>query len=216
RTNSIPKFSNVIAAFRYHYFPFSFFCKFFNVLRSRRSEHLANAFSFLSYDTVRNFEIWASLPVASLLKTNGIVALWITNSPSIKSFATEQLIRKWQLKLLASWTWLKVNSVTRSGRPVCEFGGDESKKPFETLLIAVKKVGSPSLRELPKERLIISVPSAVPSRKPPLREILQPWLPKDFNCLELFARSLQPSTTSIGYEVLKMQNKAWFVPSTIH
>jgi N(6)-adenine-specific DNA methyltransferase len=79
-------------------------------------------------------------------------------------------------------------------------------------------------------KILVSVPSAVHSHKPPLHgayhtftlhtetnvqlclssDLLLPYVEKKPKILELFARSLMQDTTSCGYEVLKLQHDFLF------
>uniref|UniRef100_A0A915I5P0 Uncharacterized protein n=1 Tax=Romanomermis culicivorax TaxID=13658 RepID=A0A915I5P0_ROMCU len=91
--------------------------------------------------------------------------------------------------------------------------------PFEPLYIfRYKAEVAPVLPRPIVKKFFLSVPCVVPSRKPPLMEILS----QNFGVyleekrlskicfLELFARNLQKYTVSIGDQVLYMQNKDWF------
>ncbi|PRD30206.1 UNVERIFIED_CONTAM: Methyltransferase-like protein 4 [Trichonephila clavipes] len=85
------------------------------------------------------------------------------------------------------------------------------KKPYENLLLGYvsREFGNKSLivkTEIEPHKVILSVPSSIHSHKPPLPEILKPYIPEDANCLELFARYLLPKWTSVGNEVIKLQN----------
>ncbi|XP_060605650.1 N(6)-adenine-specific methyltransferase METTL4-like [Ruditapes philippinarum] len=59
-------------------------------------------------------------------------------------------------------------------------------------------------------KVIISVPCSLHSKKPPLTEVLRPYLPNDPKCMELFARNLLPGWTSWGNEVLLHQHESFF------
>jgi N(6)-adenine-specific DNA methyltransferase len=82
-------------------------------------------------------------------------------------------------------------------------------------------------------KILLSVPSAVHSHKPPLHgvykvfslskkncsvhanfclfsDLLMPYVESKPKILELFARSLMPDTTSCGFEVLKLQHDFLF------
>lgn len=66
--------------------------------------------------------------------------------------------------------------------------------------------------ELKHAEIVLSVPSIVHSHKPPLLEWLLPHIQlapgqRKPNCLELFARYLQPQFTSIGLEVFKLMDE---------
>lgn len=59
--------------------------------------------------------------------------------------------------------------------------------------------------------VVISVPNAHPSRKPPLQLLFNEMdIFKPSKTLELFARYLMVGTTSVGYEAMKFQNQYFF------
>ncbi|XP_061175684.1 N(6)-adenine-specific methyltransferase METTL4-like [Saccostrea echinata] len=58
----------------------------------------------------------------------------------------------------------------------------------------------------PESQVIISIPCALHSVKPPLFEVLKKYLKENPRCLELFARNLWPHWTSWGNEVLCHQH----------
>ena len=162
-----------------------------------------------------------SIPISTLLKPGGIVAVWVTNKQKLIDFVTGDLFRKWNLNLAGVWYWLKV---TTNGEYV--FPPDSiHKKPYEPLIIGrhnpdriVKSgksfshdISSSQGMALPFEKFICSVPSRIHSQKPPLNEVMQPFLPKEPSCLELFARSLIPCWTSWGNETIQFQSIRYFV-----
>lgn len=148
-----------------------------------------------------------SIPIERLTEA-GLVAIWCTNSPSHIAAIHTELLPKWNLKLLSIWFWIKL---TTSGETVCDFGLPLQKQPFEQLFIACPNGAAVDLfKELCQTRYLFSVPSAIHSHKPPLVEIFQNYLPAQPKCLEIFARYLQPHFTSIGLEVLKLQNLKLF------
>uniref|UniRef100_A0A915P0A1 Uncharacterized protein n=1 Tax=Meloidogyne floridensis TaxID=298350 RepID=A0A915P0A1_9BILA len=80
-------------------------------------------------------------------------------------------------------------TLCKSGEPICQFNPSH-KVPFETIFI----------------------PNAYPSRKPPISILLEKLnlIKSPQNGLELFGRYLLPKFTTIGYEVVKFQNKYFF------
>ncbi|XP_062545368.1 uncharacterized protein LOC134211962 isoform X2 [Armigeres subalbatus] len=110
-----------------------------------------------------------------------------------------------------SWFWTKV---TEHGMPVCSFNETTKKQPYERLFIAVSS--DSSIKNIPRERYIFSVPCAIHSNKPPLLDLFADLLPERPKCLELFARNVYPNFTSIGTEVLKLQNSRLFQLSLKH
>lgn len=151
-----------------------------------------------------------SMPIERLVhRTNGLVAIWCTNSPSHIADIHSELLPKWNLKLLTIWFWIKI---TTSGETVCDFGLPLQKQPFEQLFIACHKdAAAEKFDDLRRNgrRYLFSVPSAIHSHKPPIFEMFKNYLTPaaaEPKCLEIFARYLQPNFTSIGLEVLKLQN----------
>ena len=60
-------------------------------------------------------------------------------------------------------------------------------------------------QDFPDKKFVVSVPCAIHSFKPPLDRLLQPFV-KGKNCLEIFARSLQPDTVSWGDQIPLLQH----------
>ncbi|XP_045537380.1 N(6)-adenine-specific methyltransferase METTL4 [Papilio machaon] len=164
---------------------------------------LKAANSKLSYSMMYNEDI-ATIPVTNLFADNCLVAVWCTNSPSNVTALKELIFPNWGVEYVTTWYWLKV---TRDLKPLCEFNTGCKKQPYERLIIG--KVGD--VKNIPEENLIVSVPSALHSHKPPLLDILSSYIaPEKPQALELFARYLLPNTTSIGYEPLKWQHISLF------
>ncbi|CAD6192177.1 unnamed protein product [Caenorhabditis auriculariae] len=149
------------------------------------------------------------LEIGQLLSPGGILVVWATNKTGIRE-QLDELLEKWEMKVHREWKWLKV---TKEGDPVCEMR-EQHKLPFESLFIAVRKDDdfSPELTALPEFFVFSSVPMAVHSHKPPLPELLAHFDIRPKNTLELFARSLMPSTTSVGFEPLLLQSQHVFRP----
>ncbi|XP_062612311.1 N(6)-adenine-specific methyltransferase METTL4-like [Saccostrea cucullata] len=77
-------------------------------------------------------------------------------------------------------------------------------------LSSVYKKKGEDLEAFPDSRVIISVPCALHSVKPPLFEVLKKYLKENPRCLELFARNLWPHWTSWGNEVLLHQHMDFY------
>ncbi|CAH2042226.1 unnamed protein product, partial [Iphiclides podalirius] len=155
--------------------------------------------SKLSYSMMYNEEI-SLIPLKNLLANNCLVAVWCTNSPSNVSAVKDLIFPKWGVEYLTTWYWLKV---TTNFKPICEFGSGCKKQPYERIIFG--KVGD--VKNFPKSHLVISVPSALHSHKPPLLDVLGQYMEsKNPQTLELFARYLLPNTTSVGFEPLKWQH----------
>lgn len=117
------------------------------------------------------------------------------------------------------------------GNTVCNFNLALGKQPYELLVLGSVLNGNEI--NIPDGKLLMSVPSAVHSHKPPLTgknyladtdlheiiiklkfyksfikivEVMKEYLPNEPKCLEIFARYLLPKWTSWGLEVLKFQH----------
>lgn len=103
----------------------------------------------------------ASIPIKNLLTDNSLVAVWCTNSPSNISAVKDQIFPNWGVEYVATWYWLKV---TVNLEPICSFGTGSRKQPYERLILG--KVGN--IKDVPDGYMVVSVPSALHSHKPPL------------------------------------------------
>lgn len=103
----------------------------------------------------------ADIPIKNLLATNCLVAVWCTNAPSNIDAVKNLIFPKWGVEYVTTWYWLKV---TIDLEPLCPFSNGCKKQPYERLLIG--KVGQ--VKDIPDEKLIISIPSALHSHKPPI------------------------------------------------
>ncbi|XP_076347366.1 methyltransferase like 4 isoform X1 [Tachypleus tridentatus] len=162
------------------------------------------------YPVVANEKL-CDLPVPHLAKPGTLVLVWSTNNDNQISFIKNQLFPHWSVHHCADWYWVKV---TQKGEPVYPFG-NRHKKPYENLIIGRFLVDShdmESFQLVEDDKVLVSVPSAVHSHKPPLSEVLKSYLPEGAKGLELFARYLLPHWTSCGNEVLKLQNIECFEP----
>ena len=152
------------------------------------------------YETLPN-DFISSLPIEELLNDHGIVFIWCTHSERHKQ-AILDWFNRWHIKLLATWSWLKV---TRMGEPVVDMKSGH-KLPFELLYIGGKQDIN-----IPQDMIICSVPSAFQSHKPPLTEVIKEVFQNKYTkCLELFGRYLLPHWTTVGNECLKFQQKHFF------
>ncbi|KAM0277157.1 hypothetical protein ACHAQH_006003 [Verticillium albo-atrum] len=163
------------------------------------------------YATVSNLtetrSLLSRIPIASHLAADGIVAIWVTNKPSLIELLTAQgtgMLAEWGLELVTEWTWLKI---TTQGEPI--FNLDSTwRKPWERLLIA-RRAGSQI--KVP-QRVMLAVPD-IHSRKPNLRPLFEDLLPNGFVGLEIFARNLTAGWWSWGNEVLRFQARDQWVAS---
>ncbi|XP_072267460.1 N(6)-adenine-specific methyltransferase METTL4 [Pyxicephalus adspersus] len=153
------------------------------------------------------------LPIPDLAAQNCLVITWVTNRQKHLRFVKEELYPHWSIRTLAEWHWVKI---TQSGDFVFPMESAH-KKPYEILVLGC--LSNSTAREpdldlcpIPQHKVIVSVPCNLHSHKPPLSEVLKKYVKPDVECLELFARNLQPGWTSWGNEVLKFQHMDYFIP----
>ena len=138
------------------------------------------------------------LPIlGSSIAPNGIVAIWITNKSVIRRSVLLAL-KSIHFELVGEWIWLKV---TRRGEPVTELDG-LWRKPYETLLFFSRAKSSTTSIQ---RRILIAVPD-LHSRKPCLKDLIEPLLPRPYRALEIFSRYLTAGWWSWGDECLKYQH----------
>ena len=154
------------------------------------------------YNTLLNQNVFDQIPIETMLETDGILVTWCTNSArhldDLKS-----AIKRWNLSVSAEWLWLKV---TQSGETVSPLESSHSKLPYERLILAQSK---PTISHT-DGHVIVSVPSAIHSHKPPLDRILNSL---GLNCnrkLEIFGRYLLPDWTTFGNQALQLQHESYF------
>lgn len=156
------------------------------------------------------------LGLDSLVSSGGLVGIWITNKPAVRSMMLGKngLLKQLHLTLEEEWIWLKV---TCRGEPA--FSLDSHwRKPYEVLLLARSTGGAAVNQEAVnhvKRRVIVAVPD-LHSRKPCLKELIEPLLAKgaDSAVLEIFARHLVSGWWSWGNEAIKFNWEGqWTSPS---
>ncbi|PTB62914.1 MT-A70-domain-containing protein, partial [Trichoderma citrinoviride] len=181
-----------------------------SVRRNQKASTTYNTVSTMS--DMRN--LLSSIPVASRLAPDGLVAVWITNRASIFDLMTSSkgVFASWGLEMVTQWTWLKV---TAEGEPIFDIES-EWRKPWETLLIAKKRAGGKVPLKL-KSRVIVAVPD-VHSRKPNLRALFGDVFgegdgeeEEEYRGLEVFARNLTAGWWSWGDQVLHFQGAEHWV-----
>lgn len=129
--------------------------KYIRRINSVKSE---NGYKMLDNEDIK------SLPIDRLLSDKGLIVIWCTNSPSHRQAIEAEMLTKWGLELLAIWHWMKV---TRKGEPICDFHPGTGKQPYELLFIASRQ-GNKDMDQLPKDHMLISVPSVIHSHKFPV------------------------------------------------
>lgn len=143
------------------------------------------------------------IPIRELLHSNGIVAIWCTNAPSHLSSISNEIFPSWGITYRAKWYWIKVNytfkyiileldtnkiinklqllQVTQTGDTVCNINSALGKQPFELLILG--SVSKKSEIDIPDGKLLVSVPSAIHSHKPPLTGVLIIYIYIDINLM---------------------------------
>ncbi|XP_048364200.1 N(6)-adenine-specific methyltransferase METTL4 isoform X2 [Sphaerodactylus townsendi] len=173
-----------------------------------KSVKRSNRYSYLSPWQIKQ------IPVPALAAPECLVVTWVTNRQKHIRFVKNELYPHWAVHGVTEWYWVKI---TRSGEFV--FPLDSShKKPYEILVLGriqggtdmPLRISGDEALPIPDRKLIVSVPCTLHSHKPPLTEILKEYTRPDVECLELFARHLQPGWTSWGNEVLKFQHMDYF------
>lgn len=143
----------------------------------------------------------------------GLIACWITNRAVVRKRAL-QAFEAWGVDLIEEWAWLKT---TTAGIPMTEIHG-LLRKPYEILLLG-KQVDSvierideknSSKYEI-RRRVIVAVPD-LHSRKPSLKELIEPLMPNpaEYRALEIFARHLTAGWWSWGNEAMKHNCEAFW------
>ncbi|XP_060099923.1 N(6)-adenine-specific methyltransferase METTL4 [Heteronotia binoei] len=154
------------------------------------------------------------IPVPALAAPGCLVVTWVTNRQKHLRFVKDELYPLWAVHGVVEWYWVKI---TRSGEFVFPLESPH-KKPYEILVLGriqgstamTLRISGDQALPIPDHKLIVSVPSTLHSHKPPLTEILKEYTRPDVECLELFARNLQPGWTSWGNEVIKFQHMDYF------
>ncbi|NXP15375.1 METL4 protein, partial [Thinocorus orbignyianus] len=172
-----------------------------------KSVKRSNRYSYLSSWQIKE------IPVPALAAPNCLVVTWVTNRQKHLRFVKDELYPHWSVKTLAEWHWVKI---TRAGEFVLPLDSLH-KKPYEVLILGRVQGGvkealrkSEDVLPIPEHKLIVSIPCSLHSHKPPLTAVLAEFIKPDVECLELFARNLQPGWTSWGNEVLKFQHIDYF------
>ncbi|NXC43736.1 METL4 protein, partial [Penelope pileata] len=172
-----------------------------------KSVKRSNRYSYLSSWQIKQ------IPVPALAAPDCLVVTWVTNRQKHLRFVKDELYPHWSVKTLAEWHWVKITRFGEFVLPLDSF----HKKPYEVLILgrvqgSVKEAlrKSEDVPPIPEQKLIVSIPCSLHSHKPPLTAVLAEFIKPDVECLELFARNLQPGWTSWGNEVLKFQHIDYF------
>nr|QKE11191.1 DNA N6-methyl methyltransferase [Bursaphelenchus xylophilus] len=150
------------------------------------------------------FDLINSIPIDGLLSDDGIVMVWVTNSPTVRSW-TQEFLQNWGLTECGEIFWVKT---TKAGAPVYSFNRTH-KMPYEKVILASREHCREKYSNLVTTKVIMSIPNASASRKPPISHILKDkigWA----KGLELFGRYLLPEMLTIGDQAIKFQEQCYF------
>jgi N6-adenosine-specific RNA methylase IME4 len=156
-----------------------------------------------------------NMDIDSYLEHNALVGIWITNKEALREHVLGPggLFETWNVGLIEEWIWIKT---TTKGEPMFDIDS-AMRKPYEILLLGRAAPNSwTTMTHAPtvKRRVIAAVPD-IHSRKPCLKQLLEPYLvdPTDYSALEVFSRYLVSGWTSWGNEVLKYNWDGYWTPA---
>jgi N6-adenosine-specific RNA methylase IME4 len=156
-----------------------------------------------------------NMDIDSYLEHNALVGIWITNKQALRDHVLGPggLFETWNVGLIEEWLWIKT---TTKGEPMFDIDS-AMRKPYEILLLGLAAPNSwTTMTHAPtiKRRVIAAVPD-IHSRKPCLKQLLEPYLvdPTDYSALEVFSRYLVSGWTSWGNEVLKYNWEGYWAPA---
>lgn len=170
-----------------------------------KSIHLTVSF-FCSYPVLEDDEI-QQIPLENYINSNSIVLIWVTNSETHITALKQKILPKWKLKLISTCYWIKID---RTGQLLTEFNNVQMKQPYELLFVCTHQENEDLEGKIEANKIFFSIPSSIHSHKPDLFNIFSKYLPDNPVCLELFARGLRENFTSVGIEVLLLQNLKLF------
>ncbi|KAF1975081.1 MT-A70-domain-containing protein [Bimuria novae-zelandiae CBS 107.79] len=155
------------------------------------------------------------MDIDNYFEHNALVGVWITNKEAMRAHVLGEggLFEQWNVGLVEEWIWVKV---TTQGEPMFDIDST-LRKPYEVLLLGRAAPNAWTRMEharVPKKKVIAAVPD-VHSRKPCLKELLEPYMPdaSDYSALEVFSRNLVTGWTSWGNEVIKFNWEKYWAPS---
>lgn len=155
------------------------------------------------------------MDIDSYLEHNALVGVWITNKEAMRTqvLGPGGLFETWNVGLVEEWIWIKV---TTAGEPMFDIDS-ALRKPYEVLLLgraAPNAWTTMAHARDTKKKIIAAVPD-VHSRKPCLKELLEPYMPdaREYSALEIFSRNLVAGWTSWGNEVIKYNWDRYWAPS---
>ncbi|KAK3678149.1 hypothetical protein LTR78_002245 [Recurvomyces mirabilis] len=140
-----------------------------------------------------------------LMADDCLVGLWITNKPAAREMVLGEggLFASWGVQLCEEWVWLKT---TIHGEPITPIEATW-RKPYEVLLLGRKRCIDAAGILPVQTKIIVGVPD-LHSRKPCLRELMEPLVPnkENYRALEVFARYLVAGWCSWGNECIKFNS----------
>lgn len=156
-------------------------------------------------DGMEIHQLLQTIPLRDHLNEGALVGVWVTNRAAFKDALLESqgLFDQWDVQLVEEWAWLKITS---SGEPMSAIDGTW-RKPYEVLLLGKRRHAGSAFPTEIKRRVIVAV-ADLHSRKPNVKSLLEPLLPKQYRGLEVFARNLTAGWWAWGNEVLKFQHES--------
>jgi N6-adenosine-specific RNA methylase IME4 len=150
------------------------------------------------------------------LEHNALVGVWITNKEALREHVLGPggLFETWNVGLIEEWVWIKT---TTRGEPMFDID-NVMRKPYEILLLgrAAPNSWTTMTHASTIQRKVIAAVPDIHSRKPCLKELLEPYMPDstEYSALEVFSRYLVSGWTSWGNEVLKYNWDQYWVSET--
>ncbi|KAF9740612.1 hypothetical protein PMIN06_013162 [Paraphaeosphaeria minitans] len=155
------------------------------------------------------------MDIDSYLEHDALVGVWITNKEAMRTqvLGPGGLFETWNVGLVEEWVWVKV---TTAGEPMFDIDS-ALRKPYEVLLLgraAPNAWTTMAHARVTRKKIIAAVPD-VHSRKPCLKELLEPYMPdaRMYSALEVFSRTLVAGWTAWGNEVIKYNWDGYWAPS---
>jgi N6-adenosine-specific RNA methylase IME4 len=163
-----------------------------------------------AYETHSVQNLVEEMDLANYLQPGGLVGIWVTNKSAHHELVLGSggIFQSLNVSLIEEWIWIKTTS---NGEPVTQLDGIW-RKPYEVLLLGRAPESRLQIVQ-PAEKVSRRVIAGVPdfhSRKPCLKTLIEPFLPKEYQALEVFARYLVQGWTSWGNEVLKYNYEGYY------
>ncbi|OQO09581.1 hypothetical protein B0A48_04983 [Cryoendolithus antarcticus] len=163
------------------------------------------------------YDLVMGMDLDMLMETDCLVGIWITNKAQVRELVLgkDGIFACWGVELVEEWVWLKTTAV---GEPVTAIDA-VWRKPYEVLLLGRRRVSyEPAAATQTKDkvtrRVILGVPD-LHSRKPCLKELIEPLMPDAINyrALEGFARHLVAGWWSVGDQCIKYNWEGYWRPT---